>query len=263
MLKWMSTAGNRPNLDGPGPTNHDAAGHPDLTVIIPAFNERAAIADTVRATRSLMADTQVIVVDDGSHDDTARLAAAAGAEVIKLAANKGKAQAVRTALAKARAAILLLIDADTGASAVHAGVLLDAVLYDDIDMAIARLPAQSGSGGFGLVVGTARWAIARMTGVRLQQPLSGQRALRRSVLERLDYWGWGFGLEVAMTTGALSAGCKIREVPTQLQHAATGMDAAGIRHRGRQFFQVAVTLGRLGCSRLRRQIIAVTRQPLL
>jgi len=120
--------------------------------------------------------------------------------------------------------------------------------------AIAILPSPPGTGGFGLVKALARWGIDRLCGLRVQAPLSGQRAIARHALGAVLPFASGFGVEVAMTVRAAWAGLAIREVPAPMSHAATCRDVAGFLHRGRQFADVARALASLALARaLRRQ----------
>jgi hypothetical protein len=66
------------------------------------------------------------------------------------------------------------------------------------------------------------------------EPLSGQRAIRRNVLDSVRPLAPGFGVEVAMTIDAVRAGFRVLEVPVAMEHAVTGRDVAGFLHRGRQ-----------------------------
>jgi hypothetical protein len=93
-------------------------------------------------------------------------------------------------------------------------------------------------------MGLARWGMERVSGRRMAEPLSGQRAVRWSVLPELIPFAPGFGVEVAMTMDALNAGLRVVEVEVDLRHAATGRDLAGILHRGRQAGAIARELGR-------------------
>ncbi|HEX3492193.1 MAG TPA: glycosyltransferase, partial [Streptosporangiaceae bacterium] len=68
----------------------------DLAVVIPAFNEAERIGATVGAAAGLSGADLVVVVDDGSRDDTAAVAERAGARVVRHARNRGKAAALET-----------------------------------------------------------------------------------------------------------------------------------------------------------------------
>jgi len=214
-------------------------------VIIPAHNEGERIAATVAAARRLPGVCQVIVVDDGSSDDTAPRAASAGAEVMRLERRMGKGGAVQAGLSTARGEIVLLLDADLGASAAQAHRLIAPVACGGAEMTIAVFPQVRQRGGFGLAVGLARLAIRALTWRRMEAPLSGQRAVRHDLLERLCL-APGFALETALTLDALALGARLVEVPVEMTHAATGRSLAGFLHRGRQFAAVlAAALPRL------------------
>jgi len=86
--------------------------------------------------------------------------------------------------------------------------------------------------------------VARLTGRVLAAPLSGQRAFRADHLPLLLPLEPGFGVEVGMDIDALRAGLRVLEVPTAMQHAATGRDLAGFRHRGRQLAHILRALAR-------------------
>jgi len=218
---------------------------PGVTVVIPARNEAGRITATVAAARALPGVRQVIVVDDGSDDDTATRASQAGAAVMRLERHVGKGGAVRAGVRAATEGIVLLLDADLGASAAEAVKLIAPVASGRADMTVAVFPRLRHRGGFGFAVGVARLAIRALTWRRMEAPLSGQRAVRRSLLQQLRLAG-GFGLEVGLTLDALALGARLLEVPVEMTHAATGRSLAGFRHRGKQFLSVlAVALPRL------------------
>src|SRR5687768_6068501 len=83
-----------------------------LTVIIPAFNEGDAIHKVIAKVKELRPDAEVLVVDDGSADNTTEVARAAGARVIRHPYNKVNGAAVKTGLRNAQGEVVLLLDAD-------------------------------------------------------------------------------------------------------------------------------------------------------
>lgn len=220
-----------------------------ISALIPAHNESERIADTLAAVRALVlnpVDLEIIVVDDGSSDDTARIAEAAGADIVRKQANAGKGAALQSALALSNGETLLLLDADLGSSAAEAAKLLAPILADEADMTIATFPVIPGKGGgMGLVVRTARWGIGRLTGRSMAAPLSGQRALKRTVIETCGGFASGWGVEVALTVRSLQAGFRVREIPTDMTHRVTGRSASAILHRAAQFRSAVLVLFRL------------------
>ena len=221
-----------------------------ISVLIPAYNEADRIADTLAAVRSFAEEMhirEIVVVDDGSTDETSERAQAAGADVVFRQQNSGKGAALNRALALAQGDILLLLDADLGASASEAMRLLAPVVSGAADMSIATFPKNPRKGGgVGLVVRLARWGIHRLTGQTMQAPLSGQRAVRRQVLEDTGGFAEGWGVEVALTVSALQNGYRVLEIPTQMSHRVTGRSPAAILHRAQQFVAALRVLLRLG-----------------
>jgi hypothetical protein len=116
------------------------------------------------------------------------------------------------------------------------------VLAGEADLAIAAPPAVGGRSGFGLVEGFARWGIRLLTGRTMARPISGQRAVRRAVIEAAGGFAPRFGTETGLTVDALRAGYRVVEVPCEISHRRTGRDAAGFLHRARQGADIALSL---------------------
>ena len=83
-----------------------------LSIIIPAFNEGDAVGAVIAKAHALRPKAEILVVDDGSKDNTAEAARAAGARVVRHPYNKGNGAAVKTGLRNARGDVVLLLDAD-------------------------------------------------------------------------------------------------------------------------------------------------------
>ncbi|SJM57711.1 Glucosyl-3-phosphoglycerate synthase [Actinomycetales bacterium JB111] len=221
-----------------------------MAVIVPAKDEGRYIAATIRACRAIPHVDLVLVVDDGSTDDTQHVARAAGAVVVRHSVNRGKASAMETGasvvsmrdLPDAPPRALLFVDADLQDSAVGLAPLVEAVLTGETDCAIAVLPPQQGAGGKGRVVRLARGAIESATGWVSTQPLSGQRCLTRRAYETAQPLARGWGVEVGMTIDLLVAGLTIQEIPCDVSHRASGKDIAGAMHRARQYRDVAMAV---------------------
>jgi len=205
-----------------------------VVALVAARDMAASVGPTVTALRSLAGVDDVLVVDDGSRDETAGAALEAGARVLRLPANLGKGGAVRAGVAATpEAGVYLLVDADVGASAALAEHLLPPVLGGDADLAVAVLPAAGRRGGVGLVRRLAGAGIRRATGSEVRAPLSGQRAVRADVLRELPP-AERFGLETAMTIDARRAGARVVEVDVDMEHRHRGRSVAGFGHRARQ-----------------------------
>ena len=233
-----------------------------VAVVIPAKDEAARIAETIRGVRTIPGVATVVVVDDGSSDGTAAIAAREGAEVVRHARNHGKADAMMSGLGRVNGlrrvgrldpdTAVLFVDADLEASASAVGALVTPVASGAADLTIANLPQQRGSaGGHGLVVGLARRGIEELTGWTPNQPLSGMRCLSPAAIAAATPFAPGWGVEVGMTVDVLDAGLHVVEVPCELHHRVTGTDWRSQVHRAAQYRDVALALG---VRRLRRRL---------
>jgi glycosyltransferase involved in cell wall biosynthesis len=247
--------------------------------IVAAHNEADRIAATLAALAEAFPGAPVWVADDGSSDRTAAVAEAAGATVVRSerAAPRrnggiGKGGAVTLAAREAlrdlagrmpdrRDAesvstplepngfgedepVAVLCDGDLGDSAARLGPLADAVLDGDADMAVAVFAKRMG-GGLGLALGFARWAIRKRCGLVSSAPISGQRAMRATMLERALPFASGYGMEIGMTIDVVRAGGRVGEIELDLRHRATGRTLGGFVHRGLQLIDfVRVYLAR-------------------
>ncbi|MCA1726643.1 MAG: glycosyltransferase family 2 protein [Actinobacteria bacterium] len=203
--------------------------------VIAARNEGDRIADTVRAASAIAGIDRVYVVENGSTDDTVGEAHRSGAWVLSAPGARGKGDALEDALDRVPIAdVYLFLDGDLGASAKEAAALVEAIVTGSADLAVAAFAPDARHGGFGLVKRTTRFLIEALTGVRTEEPMSGQRAMTRRVLESVRPLASGFGIEMAMTVDALRLGFRLVEVPVAMEHRYTGRDLAGFAHRGRQ-----------------------------
>ncbi|MFV0426004.1 MAG: glycosyltransferase [Beutenbergiaceae bacterium] len=217
-----------------------------VAAIIPAKDEVSKIAATVRAARAIPHVDLVLVVDDGSEDQTAAAARGAGAVVVRHATNRGKASAMETGAAVVAMRddedrlprMLLFLDGDLGETAVNAAPLVPPVWAGRADLSIATLPRQAGAGGRGIVTGFARRAIQRFTGWSPVQPLSGQRCITRDAFAAALPLARGWGVETAMSIDVLMNGYAVVEVPCDLRHRPSGNDLAGQLHRAAQLRDV-------------------------
>ncbi len=187
----MSSA---PYSQADGTTGTDRA-----CVIVPAYNEEATVARVVRVALAAQLGS-VLVVDDGSTDETAAAAQEAGAGVVRLGVNRGKGGAMQAGALAADADVLVLLDADlVGLTPKHVHDLAGPVLAGRVDMTRGIF-----TGG--------RWSTS--VAQRVTPQLSGQRALRRGAL--LEVPGLGssrYGVEVAITRHAIRRQWRFVDVP--------------------------------------------------
>jgi len=198
-------------------------------VVIPAFNEQDALPGTLADLRDAVPELDIVVVDDGSSDDTAQVARGAGVIVLQLPFNLGIGGALRTGFRYAvdygyeRA---LQFDADGQHDAAQIGTLL-AELDRGADMVVGSRFAGEGEYSVGrsrgLAMGILRWAIQRLAGRRFTDTSSGFRAFGPEVLRS---FAADYPIEYMDSVEALVLACRagfdVREVPTVMHERAAG-----------------------------------------
>ena len=207
-----------------------------LTVLVAARDEEGRIGRTVAALREAFPEAEILVADDGSSDRTAAEAESAGAIVLRLP-RRGKGQTLSAGERAAAPGRLVVCDADLSGD-------LRPLLESRADVAVAAFAERQG-GGFGLAKRTARALIRFRSGFVAREPLSGQRALSPRARAACFPLAPGFGCEVRMTIDAVRAGLSVEERELPLRHRATGRDAQGFAHRGRQLLDALLAAGPL------------------
>ena len=149
-----------------------------LSIILPAKNEAAALVDLLPKLRRSWPDAEIIVVDDGSTDDTARTCLEAGVRSVRQPYSMGNGAAIKRGAREATGDILVFMDADGQ----HAPALIERLLRrldEGYDMVVG---ARDWSGQAGVSRGLANtlynWLASRMTGFAVKDLTSGFRAVR-------------------------------------------------------------------------------------
>ena len=213
------------------------------SVIIPAYNESERIVDTINGINHLAEVDEIVVVDDGSSDNTAQVIKSMDIEKLKFyiqTKNYGKGKALEKGLEIMRkdADIVVFLDADVGKTSSEVIKIIRPVLDDECDVAIARFRPASKKGGMGFVKRLAKDSVYEMTGVELNSTISGQRAFKREVIDRFDFMPDGYGVEVGMTVDILKWGYRVNEYLVDMTHNETGRDLKGFIHRGKQYLHI-------------------------
>lgn len=196
------------------------------TVIIPAFNEAASIGAVVAALRQDASWAEILVVDDGSSDDTESRARAAGARVIRHPYNKGNGAAVKTGIRQAASAFIVIVDADGQHRPADAVGLVEQL--DRFDLVVGARAAST-QATIARRLGNA--VLNGVAGYLTQQPIpdltSGFRAARREhLLEFLHLLPNGFSTPTTTTLAFIKAGYSVRFEPV---HAAARQGLSKIR----------------------------------
>lgn len=222
------------------------------TVAIVAAKNSSKVGRTVAALLSSGVLDEVVVIDDGSTDDTAKVALDAGATVLRFDLNRGKGAALAVGIdARPTADRYLLVDADLAETAAATVELIEPVADGRADLAIAEFPPAGGRGGLGRIKQLSRSIVRRLCDFESREPLSGQRCIDGDLARSLRL-APRFGVEVGMTVDAVRAGARVVEMPLPLDHDHTGRSWRGFRHRigqGVDIVRAAVT--RLGTAPVR------------
>ena len=183
------------------------------SVVIPAFNEAASIAAVVRGLGTAAPWLEILVVDDGSTDDTGAHAAAAGALVIRHPYNKGNGAAVKSGIRRATGAFILIADADGQHRPADAARLVSHLNTYDLVIGARSVTTQA-SLARRLGNATLNALASYLTGQPIPDLTSGFRAARRDhLLEFIHLLPNGFSTPTTTTLAFMRAGYSVRFEP--------------------------------------------------
>jgi glycosyltransferase involved in cell wall biosynthesis len=203
-----------------------------VSVVIPAYNEEKKIESVLKGIRK-QRPQEIIVVDDGSADRTAKMAAK-HAKVLSLKPNQGKGAAMRAGAAMARSENIIFMDADGQFDPEELPAFVKALGKADMVVGVrkfARIPWDRRVTNL-----LSRLAITMATGRRLEDPLSGFRAVKRSAFMSLDIREKRYAVESEINLKALKRGLRIVEIPVKVRYG--GKSSLGPR----QSFKITVYL---------------------
>jgi glycosyltransferase involved in cell wall biosynthesis len=199
----------------------------DIAVILPCYNEAAAIADVVEDFRRALPGATIYVYDNNSSDDTAAVAAAAGAEV-RHEPMQGKGNVVRRAFADVEADVYVMADGDGTYDAERAGALVALLRERQLDMVVGtrhddspeayRRGHRFGNRMFNKV-------IAWLFDDRFTDVLSGYRVFSRRFVKSFPALSAGFEIEPELTVHAIQLRMPVAEMPTMYSSRAEGTES--------------------------------------
>ncbi|WP_407380721.1 glycosyltransferase [Methanobrevibacter sp.] len=180
-----------------------------VSVIIPAYNEENTVARVVDVVKSVSFVDEIIVVNDGSSDNTAQEASNAGAIVINHEVNKGKGEALHTGYKNAECDIIAFIDADIhNLTSKKVESMIKPILLGKTDITKTKFARESGR----VTELTAKPLLNFFfPEISFEQPLSGQFAARKEILKKINFEK-DYGVDVGIVIDANILGISIMEV---------------------------------------------------
>lgn len=211
------------------------------SVIVPAFNEGEAIATVVAALKAGASWHEVIVVDDGSSDDTAARAADAGAIVVRHPYNKGNGAAVKSGVRRATGEHVLIVDGDGQHRPGDAMRLVSRL--GDYDLVIgARSAATQATRARRLGNAALNWLAAYLTERPIPDLTSGFRAASRArLLEFLHLLPNGFSTPTTTTMAFIKAGYSVAFEPIEAEQRV-GKSKIKLARDGAKFFLILLKM---------------------
>lgn len=189
---------------------------PRIAVLVPCYNEGAAVAKVVSDFKTALPGATIYVFDNNSTDDTAAAAQAAGA-VVRKEMRQGKGFVVRRMFSDVEADIYVLVDGDATYDAPSAPKMIDLLMRDHLDMVVGHRVDQEIAAyraghrtGNRLLTGF----VATVFGQSFNDMLSGYRVFSRRFVKSFPMLSGGFEIETELTVHALELGLASAEIKT-------------------------------------------------
>jgi len=196
-----------------------------IVILIPCINEEITIGKVINDFQDTIPEAKIIIFDNNSTDRTSAIARECGAEVIR-ESRPGKGHVVASMFRKVDADYYVIVDGDDTYSAEHVWKLLEPVMKEQADMAVAVRLAEYAARSFqplhvfgnNLVRRLVNWIFNS----NLSDIMSGYRAFSRELVQSIPILSSGFEVETEMTIRILDYGFRIKEVPLPYRERPEG-----------------------------------------
>ncbi|HII84617.1 MAG TPA: glycosyltransferase [Methanobacterium subterraneum] len=180
-----------------------------VSVILPAYNEEKTVASVIKTVQALNYVDEIIVVNDGSLDDTEQVAKEAGATVISHTKNRGKGAAIKTGFKNSKGDVVVFMDADLQKLVPkQVDKMIQPILNDEADVTKTKFKREAGR----VTELTAKPLLSFFfPEIKFEQPLSGQFAAKRSFLNNIQLED-DYGVDVGIVLDADVMGVRVKEV---------------------------------------------------
>jgi glycosyltransferase involved in cell wall biosynthesis len=207
-------------------TQSDGPSNSIVTIVIPAYNEDKTIADVILGVQKSVPQAEVLVIDDGSTDSTARVAEEAGARVISHPLNKGNGAAIKTALRAISGGLIAILDGDGQHDPAMLPDLLERLDRFDLVVGARSFAVDNGSG----LRNTGNVFLSKLASFLSEQNVpdltSGFRAFRHEVATKfLHIYPNGYSFPSTSTLCFITAGFNVGFVPIRARRRDPGTNS--------------------------------------
>jgi glycosyltransferase involved in cell wall biosynthesis len=213
-----------------------------ISVVIPAFNESETIGDLVLKVKQRYPDFEIVVIDDGSEDNTAEVATDAGARVFSHPYNIGNGAAIKSGIRAATGDILVFMDADGQHDPEDIAKMLEHM--PEFDMVVgARVKGSQASVGRGIGNNIYNWLGSYVSKFAIQDLTSGFRAVKADVARSFVHLLPNtYSYPTTITLGVLRTGRSVKYIPITTQPRRKGSSNIRLFQDGTRFLMIIVRI---------------------
>lgn len=216
-----------------------------ISIIIPAYNEAPTIGDVVSRTKALYPEFEIIVIDDGSADNTAENAEKEGAIVYQHPYNIGNGAAIKSGIRVATGDILVFMDSDGQHDPVDISRMLE--LFPEYDMVVGARSLR-GQTSFLRAFGNTiyNWFASYAANFDIKDLTSGFRAVKADIARNFIYLLPNtYSYPTTLTLGALRTGRSVHYLPIEMQKRKKGRSKVKLLQDGVRFFMIIIRIATL------------------
>lgn len=216
-----------------------------VSIILPAYNEARSIERVIQGIQHRLPHAQIVVVDDGSVDETASVAKAAGAVVYRHPYNVGNGAAIKTGIRVASGDILVFMDSDGQHDPEDIARMLD--YFPEYDMVVgARTKDGQASAGRAWGNRVYNWLASYVTKFSVKDLTSGFRAVKSEVARSFVFLLPNtYSYPTTLTLGVLRTGRTVKYVPIRVQKRSAGRSKIRFFRDGVRFFMILIRIATL------------------